>query len=78
MKVPLNLQPWNGAQDRRFRAVEKLLNLWWWLKCRRVCAWCLARMGGNPRGWRVSHGICPACRCRFYDDDNANPTPPQP
>lgn len=45
-----------------------LLALWaavsYWFRFKRVCSWhkpAPAWMGGNPLGWKVTHGICPAC-----------------
>lgn len=35
-----------------------------WLRCRRVCAWCGRRLGGNPLSRTVTHGLCWRCLAR--------------
>jgi hypothetical protein len=38
-----------------------------WLELKRVCAWCHARLGGNPFAKKISHGICRECGRKFIE-----------
>ena len=42
------------------KMMQLLKNLWHWAQTKKVCAWCEQPhwIGGNPLGWRKSHGLC--------------------
>jgi len=44
-----------------FHTVWAWVEIGRWYAFRRECAWCKCRLGGNPWGYRITHGICPAC-----------------
>lgn len=70
---------WNARVNTALDAVTEALVFWFfaaistigrWWECRRVCAWCHARLGGNPFAQQVTHGIC--CYCA-YELTHENP-----
>ena len=56
-----------------FRITWAWVQIGRWYAFRRECDWCRRRLGGNPWGYRITHGhgICPACGKKFMSP-NAN------
>ena len=66
----LSARAWNARITSALDLATEAIAFWalvlwttlgrWW-EFRRVCAWCGARLGGNPLAKTTSHGICRAC-----------------